>query len=64
GFFAIVATASGILGLTAVSLLYTVFESNWTSIAVLCATSLVAPVMVWLFLPETAGKRLAEISPD
>jgi len=31
---------------------------------VLCATSLVAPVMVWLFLPETAGKRLAEISPD
>lgn len=64
GFKAIVATASGILGLTAVSLLYTVFESNWTSIAVLCATSLVAPVMVWLFLPETAGKRLAEISPD
>jgi MFS family permease len=64
GFKAIVATASGILGLTAVSLLYTVFESNWTSIAVLCAISLVAPVMVWLFLPETAGKRLAEISPD
>ena len=64
GFRAIVSAAAGILGLTAVSLMYTVFESNWTSISVLCAISLIAPVMVWLFLPETAGRRLEEISPD
>ena len=64
GFRAIVSTAAGILGLTAVSLMYTVFESNWTSISVLCVISLIAPVMVWLFLPETAGRRLEEISPD
>jgi hypothetical protein len=64
GFRAIVSTAAGILGLTAVSLMYTVFESNWTSISVLCAISLIAPVMVWLFLPETAGRRLEGISPE
>jgi putative MFS transporter len=64
GFRAIAATAAGIFGLTAVSLLYPVFDSNWTSIAVLCVISLIAPVMVWLFLPETAGRRLQEISPD
>ena len=64
GFRAIVAAAAGILGLSTVSLLYPVFGSNWTSIAVLCAVSLIAPVMVWLFLPETAGRRLEEIAPD
>jgi MFS transporter, putative metabolite:H+ symporter len=64
GFRAIAATAAGIFGLTAVSLLYPIFDSNWTSIAVLCVISLIAPVMVWLFLPETAGRRLQEISPD
>ncbi len=64
GFRAIVATAASILGLTAVSLLYTIFGSNWTSIAVLCAISFITPVIVWLLLPETAGKRLQDISPD
>ena len=64
GFRAIVAAAAGILGLSTVSLLYPIFGSNWTSIAVLCAVSLIAPVMVWLFLPETAGRRLEEITPD
>mgnify|MGYP003683570907 FL=1 len=64
GFRAIAATAAGIFGLTAVSLLYPIFDSNWTSIAVLCVISLIAPVMVWLFLPETAGRRLQELSPD
>ena len=64
GFRAVTATASAICGLAAVSLLYPVFESNWTSIAILCAISLIAPVIVWLFLPETAGRRLEEIAPD
>lgn len=64
GFRAIVAAAAGILGLSAVSLLYPIFGSNWTSIAVVCTLSLITPVMVWLFLPETAGRRLEEIAPD
>ena len=64
GFRAVTATASVICGLAAVSLLYTVFESNWTSIAILCAVSLIAPVIVYLFLPETAGRRLEEIALD
>lgn len=64
GFRSIVATSAGILGLVAVSALYVVFESNWTSIIVICGISLIAPLIIWLMLPETAGRSLEEISPD
>ncbi len=64
GFRGMVSTFASILGLTAVSMLYVVFSSNWTAIAVLCAISLFAPIMVWLLLPETAGRSLEDISPD
>ena len=64
GFRAIVGSAAGIIGLSMVSLLYPIFGSNWTAITVLCAISLITPLMVWLFLPETAGRRLEEIAPD
>ena len=61
GFRSIVST---IVGLSSVSVLFVIFDSIWVSISVLCAISLIAPVMVWVFLPETAGKPLEEISPD
>lgn len=64
GFRSIVATTASILGLMAVSALYLVFDSNWVSISVLCVLSLTVPLIVWMFLPETAGRRLEEISPD
>ncbi len=64
GFRSIVSTTAGILGLLAVSALYTVFQSNWTAISVLCVLSLMVPIIVWLTLPETAGRRLEDISPD
>jgi MFS family permease len=57
GFRAIVGTAAGIIGLSMVSLLYPIFGSNWSAITVLCAISLIAPLMVWFFLLETAGRR-------
>lgn len=64
GFRSLVAALAAIVGLSAVSGLFLVFNSNWISIGVLCVISLLAPLMVWLFLPETAGKPLDEISPD
>ncbi len=64
GFRSIVSTTAGIAGLLAVSALYLVFDSNWVAISVLCALSLVVPLIVWMFLPETSGRRLEEISPD
>jgi len=60
----LISTMAAILGLSAISGLYFVFESNWTAISVVCAFSLIAPVVVWLMLPETAGRKLEEISPD
>ena len=64
GFRGMVSTLAAILGLSAISGLYLIFESNWTAVAVLCGVALVVPVMVWLVLPETAGKTLEEISPE
>ena len=64
GLRAIVGTAAGIIGLSMVSLLYPLLGSNCTAITVLCAIALIAPLMVWFFLPETAGRRLEEIAPD
>ena len=64
GFRALVATIAGIIGLSAVSLLYVVVGSNWVAISLLCGVSLIAPLAVWMLLPETAGRPLDEISPD
>ena len=64
GFRGFVGTTASIIGLTAISALYLVFGSNWIAITVLCGFSLVVPIVVWLYLPETAGKTLEEISPD
>ena len=60
----VLSTLAAILGLSAVLALYLVFDSNWIAISVVCLFSLVAPWIVWLLLPETAGRELEEISPD
>ena len=59
-----VAAIAATLGLSAVSGLYVIFGSNWTAIAVLAGVSLLAPLIVWLLLPETARRTLEDISPD
>ncbi len=64
GFRGFVATIAAILGLSAVSGLFLIFNSNWISIAVLCGICILVPLIVWFFLPETAGRTLEEISPD
>ena len=64
GFRSIVATAASTLGLVAVSLLYLVFQSNWIAVSLLALLSLIAPLAVWLLLPETSGRKLEDIAPD
>jgi MFS family permease len=62
GFRSVVGTMGGIIGLSSVSALFLVFESNWTSIVVLSLIGLLIPFIVWLFLPETANRTLEDIS--
>jgi MFS family permease len=60
----IVGTAGGVLGLAAESLLYAALGSHWNAICLLAACALAAPLIVFARFPETAGRRLEEISPE
>ncbi len=60
----VVATLGGSLGLALESALYGVTGSHWSAISILLAVALVAPAVVALALPETAGRSLDEISPE
>jgi len=57
-------TIGGSLGLLLESVLYGVLGSHWLSISILAATALIGPVFIHLFFPETAGRRLDEVSPE
>jgi putative MFS transporter len=58
------ATLGIVLGLAAVSALFGVLGSNWAAIMALGAAVLLAPILIWLGFPETAGKPLEEIAPE
>jgi MFS family permease len=51
-----------VAGLALVSALFGWFGSNWTAVAILGGASMLAAVLVWLLLPETARRTLEEIS--
>ena len=51
-----------VAGLALVSALFVSLGSNWASIAVVAASSLLIPIVVWLGFPETARRTLEEIS--
>ena len=59
-----VGTIGGSLGLLLESVLYGMLGSHWLSISILAATALAGPVLIHLFYPETAGRRLDEVSPE
>ncbi|MGI9322143.1 MAG: MFS transporter [Pseudomonadales bacterium] len=64
GFRGLVSAFASVVGLAAVSGLFVYTGSNWVSLSILAAVSLIAPVVVWLMLPETARKPLEEIAPN
>ncbi len=64
GLRGVIGTLASIIGLSAVSGLFMVFQSNWLAIAALCSVCVLVPLIVWLFLPETSGRTLEQISPD
>jgi putative MFS transporter len=54
----------GVAGLGLVSVLFGLLGSNWFAIGVLCIVGLLAPLLVLLTFPETAGRTLEEIAPE
>ena len=51
-----------VAGLALVSLLFAWLGSNWAAIALVAASSLLIPIVVWLTFPETARRTLEDIS--
>jgi putative MFS transporter len=61
---AVAGTIGGAVGLAVESPLYDLFGSHWTAVSVLIIFAFVAPVIVALAFPETAGRSLEEIAPE
>ena len=61
---AVMSNLGGIAGLAAISVLFPIFGSIWTAIPVLASLCFLVPVIVLIFLPETARRELEEIAPD
>jgi MFS family permease len=57
-------TGGAVTGLWLVSALFPLAGSNWSAIQMLCAVGALAPLVVWLSFPETAGRPLEEIAPE
>lgn len=60
----VVATLGGSAGLLLESELYGALGSHAAAITALLPALLVAAALVWLTLPETAGRELEEVSPE
>jgi putative MFS transporter len=61
---AVAGTIGGAVGLAVESPLYDLFGSHWTAVSVLLGVAFVAPLIVALAFPETAGRSLEEIAPE
>lgn len=61
---AVIATIGAALGLALESSLYHLCGSHWTAVSVLLASALLAPLLVAVTFPETAGRSLEEIAPE
>ena len=53
-----------LLTMVVFSVLFGLLGSNWFAIGVLCIVGLLAPLLVLLTFPETAGRTLEEIAPE
>ncbi len=54
----------GSVGLFLESYLYTLFGSHVAAISSMLPVLLIAPVVIWLLVPETARRELEEIAPE
>lgn len=61
---AVAGTTGGALGLFLEGVLYRSLGSHWSAVRYLTVFWAVAPVIVYLFFPETAGRELEAISPE
>lgn len=59
-----VSVTGGIVGLMAVSALYSVVGSTWTAILMVASLTFLVPVAIWFLFPETARRSLDDIAPD
>jgi hypothetical protein len=56
-------SVGGALGLWVESLLFPLAGSHATAITWMMAAAVVAPLIILLFIPETAARELEEVSP-
>lgn len=52
----------GVAGLALVSVLFAALGSNWVAVSCLALAALVVPLVAWSVFPETARRRLEDIS--
>ncbi len=64
GMRAIVGTLAGSVGLALEGSLYAWAGSHAAAITVMTPALLLPPLVIWLFLPETAKRELEELSPE
>ena len=63
-FFNIIGLCGASLGLLTESLLYDLTGSHAEAISWIAATGFAAPLIVWRWFPETAGRPLEETAPE
>ncbi len=64
GAFTIIGLTGASLGLAAESILYGWTGSHAEAVSWIAATGLLAPLIVWKWFPETAGRPLEETAPE
>ena len=60
----VIGTIGGVIGLSLESVLYLLTGSHWTAISILVCFAIFAPLVVYLFFPETSSRSLEDISPE
>jgi MFS family permease len=61
---AVAGTTGGAIGFLLEGLLYRYTHSHWTAVTYMTAIWMIAPLIMYLGFPETAGKELEAISPE
>lgn len=60
----VISTIGGACGLWVEGQLYAYFGSHTAAVTTLFVVLPIAPLIVWLFLPETANRELEEVAPE